>query len=56
MGQGVTSSRFSVIGLGETEPIATNETVEGKQLNRRVEIAIFANEELKDAAENGELN
>ena len=55
MGQGVTSSRFSVIGLGETEPIATNETVEGKQLNRRVEIAIFANEDLKAAAERGEL-
>jgi outer membrane protein OmpA-like peptidoglycan-associated protein len=55
MGQGVTSSRFSVIGLGETEPIATNETVEGKQLNRRVEIAIFANEDLKKAAERGEL-
>lgn len=55
MGQGVSSSRFSVIGLGETEPIATNETVEGKQLNRRVEIAIFANEDLKAAAERGEL-
>lgn len=55
-GQGVSSSRLSIIGLGETEPIATNETSEGKQLNRRVEIAIFANEDLKKAAENGELN
>jgi outer membrane protein OmpA-like peptidoglycan-associated protein len=55
MGQGVTSSRFSVIGLGELEPIASNDTVEGKQLNRRVEIAIFANEDLKAAAERGEL-
>jgi hypothetical protein len=34
--------------LGENEPIATNNTVEGKQLNRRVEIAIFANEDLKE--------
>jgi len=55
MGQGVNSSRLSIIGLGESEPVTTNETVDGKQLNRRVEIAIFANEELKKAAENGTL-
>jgi outer membrane protein OmpA-like peptidoglycan-associated protein len=55
MGQGVISSRLSVIGLGELEPVATNETPEGKQLNRRVEIAIFANEDLKNAAERGQL-
>lgn len=56
MVQGIISSRFSIIGLGETEPVASNETDEGKHLNRRVEIAIFANEDLKDAAENGNLN
>jgi outer membrane protein OmpA-like peptidoglycan-associated protein len=55
MGQGINSSRLSIIGLGEKEPAATNETIEGKHLNRRVEIAIFANEELKDAAEKGKL-
>lgn len=55
MMQGVSSSRLSVVGLGESEPIATNNTDSGKQLNRRVEIAIFANEELKRAAERGEL-
>jgi outer membrane protein OmpA-like peptidoglycan-associated protein len=55
MYQGISSSRLSVIGLGENEPVATNETVEGKKLNRRVEIAIFANEDLKAAAERGEL-
>lgn len=55
MMQGVSSSRLSIVGLGENEPIATNNTDSGKQLNRRVEIAIFANEDLKRAAERGEL-
>jgi outer membrane protein OmpA-like peptidoglycan-associated protein len=55
MMQGVSSSRLSIVGLGETEPIASNNTESGKQLNRRVEIAIFANEDLKRAAERGEL-
>jgi outer membrane protein OmpA-like peptidoglycan-associated protein len=54
--QGVSSSRFSVVGLGENEPVASNDTDEGKRMNRRVEIAVFANEKLKEAAENGELN
>jgi len=55
IGQGINSSRFSIIGLGETEPAASNETVDGKHLNRRVEIAIFANDDLIEAAESGEL-
>ena len=55
LGQGINSSRLSIIGLGETEPVSSNETADGKQLNRRVEIAIFANEDLKDAAEKGNL-
>jgi outer membrane protein OmpA-like peptidoglycan-associated protein len=54
--QGINSSRLSTIGLGESEPVASNDSDDGKHLNRRVEIAIFANEELKDAAEKGELN
>jgi outer membrane protein OmpA-like peptidoglycan-associated protein len=54
--QGVSTSRFSVIGLGENEPVASNDDSSGKRLNRRVEIAIFANEKLKDAAEQGLLN
>jgi outer membrane protein OmpA-like peptidoglycan-associated protein len=55
MSQGVSSSRLSIIGLGEKEPVASNETVEGKRQNRRVEIAIFANDDLKKAAEKGNL-
>ncbi|HEX7358798.1 MAG TPA: OmpA family protein [Ignavibacteriaceae bacterium] len=53
--QGVSPSSISTIGLGETEPIASNDTVEGKKLNRRVEIAIYASDELKKAAEEGTL-
>jgi outer membrane protein OmpA-like peptidoglycan-associated protein len=55
MYQGISSSRLSALGLGETEPVSSNDTEYGKALNRRVEIAIFANEELKAAAERGEL-
>jgi outer membrane protein OmpA-like peptidoglycan-associated protein len=50
-GQGVIPSRFTVLGYGETQPIASNDTPFGRQQNRRVEIAIFANDKLKSAAE-----
>ncbi len=50
-GQGVASNRFSIMGYGESQPIAENETEVGRQANRRVEVAIFANEKLKEAAE-----
>ncbi len=55
-GDGVAASRFTTVGYGESQPIADNSTVEGRQLNRRVEIAIFANDKLKDAAMKGNLN
>lgn len=35
---GVTASRVSTVGKGESEPRATNDTEAGRQLNRRVEI------------------
>ena len=41
--QGVLASRVSAVQRGESEPIATNDTEAGRQLNRRVEVAIFAN-------------
>lgn len=55
-GLGVVGSRFTTIGHGESNPVASNETVEGRQQNRRVEVAIFANEKMKKAAEDGTLN
>ncbi|MFO7653035.1 MAG: OmpA family protein [Candidatus Krumholzibacteriia bacterium] len=48
---GVDSSRFSVAGYGEMQPVASNATVAGRQENRRVELAIIANDELKEVAE-----
>jgi outer membrane protein OmpA-like peptidoglycan-associated protein len=55
MGLGVPNSRISNVGLGESNPIATNDTADGRQQNRRVEVAIFANEKLKKAAEDGKI-
>jgi outer membrane protein OmpA-like peptidoglycan-associated protein len=41
-GEGVNPSRISTAGRGENEPIATNSSDAGRQLNRRVEVAIYA--------------
>lgn len=40
--QGVLENRLAVQGYGETHPIASNRTVTGRALNRRVEIHIFS--------------
>ncbi len=50
---GVAPARFTAMGYGESQPVASNDTEEGKRQNRRVEIAIFANEKLKNAAKKG---
>lgn len=42
IGNGVAGSRISALGLGESQPVATNDTETGRQLNRRVEIEIIA--------------
>jgi len=52
---GVAGSRITTKGYGSSQPVADNSTEAGKQANRRVEIAIFANEKMKKAAENGTL-
>jgi outer membrane protein OmpA-like peptidoglycan-associated protein len=40
--QGVSRDRVATRGMGETEPIAGNDTERGRELNRRVEVAIYA--------------
>lgn len=51
----VKGDRFTTVGYGETQPVMSNSTSEGRQANRRVEIAIFANDDLKEAAEKNQL-
>jgi len=55
-GLNVTGSRISTVGLGELNPVAANDSDYGRQQNRRVEVAIFANDKLKKAAEQGTIN
>lgn len=53
--KGVVATRVSTHGYGSSQPIADNSTPEGKQANRRVEVAIYANDKMKKAAEEGRL-
>jgi outer membrane protein OmpA-like peptidoglycan-associated protein len=38
--RGVESARLEALGYGETQPIASNDTIEGRAQNRRVEIKV----------------
>jgi len=52
--EGISNSRLRSKGYGNKQPLFTNETVEGRLANRRVEVAIIANEEMKAMAKKGE--
>ena len=41
--RGISADRLSYVGYGETRPIDTNDTEEGRQNNRRVELEIIEN-------------
>jgi len=49
--KGLAASRFNITGMGIADPIATNDTAEGRSQNRRVEFAIVANAKMKADAE-----
>jgi outer membrane protein OmpA-like peptidoglycan-associated protein len=55
VGSGVKRGRITESGMGEKQPVADNGTAAGRQANRRVEVAIWANDKLKKAAEDGKL-
>jgi outer membrane protein OmpA-like peptidoglycan-associated protein len=45
--QGVERRRLGTTGRGEREPVASNDTESGRDRNRRVELAIYANEQYR---------
>ena len=46
----IASNRVKAKGMGESDPIAANDTDENRSLNRRVEFVITANEKMKEEA------
>lgn len=48
---GVNRNRLMIQGEGEQQPVASNNTDQGRKQNRRVEIALYANDKLKSKAQ-----
>jgi OOP family OmpA-OmpF porin len=40
LGKGISSKRLSAKGFGPAKPVASNDTDDGRQLNRRIEFTI----------------
>jgi outer membrane protein OmpA-like peptidoglycan-associated protein len=56
MALGVSANQIkSVEGFGSKQPVADNSTKEGRSANRRVEIYMYASQEMIDAANSGQL-
>ena len=53
---GIKGNRMETAGYGEEKPIGDNQKAEGRQANRRVEIAIYANAEMVKKAKSNKLN
>jgi len=52
---GVGNNRVDTKGYGFAQPVAANDTDAGRAQNRRVEVAIFANDQLKEKAKQGDI-
>lgn len=48
IGRGVSASRVTAIGFGESMPLVSNETLAGRQQNRRVEIELRPSQALRE--------
>jgi outer membrane protein OmpA-like peptidoglycan-associated protein len=48
IGKGVSPARITSIGFGESMPLVTNSTLEGRQQNRRVEIELRPNQQMRE--------
>ncbi len=55
LNSGVSASRLSAQGLPMQDYVASNATAEGRAQNRRVDIYIYANQNMIKQAENGQL-
>lgn len=53
--KGIAGNRVKTNGWGESKPIAGNDSDAGRQQNRRVEVAVYANDNLKKDAEKGDV-
>jgi outer membrane protein OmpA-like peptidoglycan-associated protein len=54
--KGVSSSRMDIKWYGETQPKVPNDNDANRALNRRVELGIMANSQMKQNAQQGSLN
>lgn len=52
---GLNYQRLQIAGYGENQPITENDSAAGRQANRRVEVAIYANDKMQRMAKRGEL-
>ena len=55
MTQGVASARLNIKWYGEDQPKYPNDTDANRKLNRRVEVAVMADNQLKQEAQNGQI-
>jgi outer membrane protein OmpA-like peptidoglycan-associated protein len=54
--KGVAANRLDIKWYGETQPKVPNTTDANRTLNRRVEVGIMANDQMKQNAQQGKLN